>query len=326
MSTLPWFPALMVAAATIFGVLSLVLVWELVRDGIRRIQARRQLRALAGTTAESAAGAASLLRQSGVGEGVLNRLAHASPGVDTAQRLLRQARVDMAVESFVAISVSCALGLAAALMVATGSLILSTAGAGVGVLLPYMWVARRRARRTRDFEEQFPEAIELLTRAIRAGHPISSGMRMVGEDASETVAEEFRVTFEEQRFGLPFEDALINLVHRNDLVDVRIFATALLVQRDVGGNLAEILDNLASTIRDRFFIQRQLRVYTAQGRMTGWVLGLLPIIVGALIWMIEPEYMELLLIGFGGRAILAVAVFMQLLGVLWIRRVIAIEI
>ncbi|MBT8336931.1 MAG: type II secretion system F family protein, partial [Gemmatimonadetes bacterium] len=323
----PWFPALMVASATIFGVLSLVLIWELVRDGVRRLQARRQLRALAGTSPEAgAASSAALLRQSGVGEGVLNRLAHASPGVETAQRLLRQARIDMAVESFVAISVACALGLAAGVMVATGSLILTTVGAGIGVLLPYMWVARRRTKRTRDFEEQFPEAIELLTRAIRAGHPISSGMRMVGEDASETVAEEFRITFEEQRFGLPFEDALVNLVHRNDLVDVRIFATALLVQRDVGGNLAEILDNLASTIRDRFYIQRQLRVYTAQGRMTGWVLGLLPIVVGSIIWIIEPEYMALLLDGLGGRAILAFAALMQIVGVLWIRRVIAIEI
>ncbi|NNK65051.1 MAG: type II secretion system F family protein, partial [Gemmatimonadetes bacterium] len=294
---------------------------------VRRLQARRQLRALAGTSPEAgAASSAALLRQSGVGEGVLNRLAHASPGVETAQRLLRQARIDMAVESFVAISVACALGLAAGVMVATGSLILTTVGAGIGVLLPYMWVARRRTKRTRDFEEQFPEAIELLTRAIRAGHPISSGMRMVGEDASETVAEEFRITFEEQRFGLPFEDALVNLVHRNDLVDVRIFATALLVQRDVGGNLAEILDNLASTIRDRFYIQRQLRVYTAQGRMTGWVLGLLPIVVGSIIWIIEPEYMALLLDGLGGRAILAFAALMQIVGVLWIRRVIAIEI
>lgn len=328
MATELWFPALMVASATIFGVLTVVLLWEVARDWMRRLRARRQLRNLTGTSAKNSgiAAAASLLRERGVRGGLGRRVADALPGIGTAERLLRQARIEMGVESFLAMTVACALGIGAAVLLLTGSVIFTAMAAAIGAFLPYAWLARRRAQRVRDFEEQLPEAIDLLTRAIRAGHPISSGIRMVGEDASPVVAEEFRITFEEQRFGLPFEDALANLVHRNDLVDVRIFATALLVQRDVGGNLAEILENLATTIRGRFYIRRQLRVYTAQGRMTGWVLGLLPIAVGTLIWFIEPEYMNLLLQGLGGRAVLGAAAFLQLIGVFWIRRVIAIEI
>ena len=328
MTTELWFPALMVATATIFGVLALVLLWEMLRDWIQRVRARRQLRSLSdeGET-RRISDAASLLRERiGGDRGLVRRIAGLLPGVETAERLLRQARVTMGVESFVLLSGATAFALGAAVLVATNSLLFSALGAAAGVLLPYGWLAHRRLVRVRDFEEQFPEAIELLTRAIRAGHPISSGMRMVAEDAAPVIAEEFRTTFEEQRFGLPFEDALSNLVNRNDFVDVRIFATALLVQRDVGGNLAEILENLASTIRQRFYIKRQLRVYTAQGRLTGWVLGLLPLVVGTLIWFIEPEYMNLLLDGTGGRAVLAFAGVMQIVGVLWIRRVIAIEI
>ena len=328
MTTELWFPALMVASATIFGVLTVVLLWEVARDWMRRVRARRQLRNLTGASSKTSglAAAASLLRERGTRGGVVRRVADALPGIGTAERLLRQARIEMGVESFLAMTVACALGIGAAVLLLTSSLIFTAMAAAIGAFLPYAWLARRRGLRVREFEEQLPEAIDLLTRAIRAGHPISSGIRMVGEDASAVVAEEFRVTFEEQRFGLPFEDALANLVHRNDLVDVRIFATALLVQRDVGGNLAEILENLATTIRGRFYIRRQLRVYTAQGRMTGWVLGLLPIAVGTMIWFIEPEYMNLLLEGLGGRAVLAAAAFLQLIGVLWIRRVIAIEI
>lgn len=322
-----WLPAVLAGSAAVFGVLTLVLLWEVVRDLFRRMRARRQLRDLAGVSVGdgSVAQAASLLRSSGASQ-VTRTLARALPGTGAAQRLLRQARVDMGPESFVMLCVGAGAGFGLTAYLVSGLVPIAVMVAAVGAFLPYGWISRRRTLRERAFEERFPEAIELLTRAIRAGHPVSSGIRMVGEDASPGVAEEFRTTFEEQRFGLPFEDAMANLVHRNDQVDVRIFATALLVQRDVGGNLAEILDNLAATIRDRFFVRRQLRVYTAQGRMTGWVLGLLPIAVGTFIWLMEPEYMGLLLEGAGGHILLGLAAFLQLVGVLWIRRVMAIEI
>ncbi|KPJ82814.1 MAG: hypothetical protein AMS19_06575, partial [Gemmatimonas sp. SG8_23] len=152
------------------------------------------------------------------------------------------------------------------------------------------------------------------------------GMRMVADEGPRAVAEEFRQTFEEQRFGLPFADALLGMVDRVNLVDVRIFTIAVLLQREVGGNLAEILDNLADTIRGRFFIRRQLRVYTAQGRLSGYALAALPIVVGAITYLLQPDYMGLLFTTAIGRMLVIAAVTMQLLGVIWIRNIINIDI
>ncbi len=145
--------------------------------------------------------------------------------------------------------------------------------AAVGGLAPYIFLRRKRSRRFYQFEEQLPDAIDMLGRAIRAGHPLSSGLKMVADEAKEPVAGEFRRTHEEHRFGLAFEDAMLAMADRVGIVDVRILVTAILIQREVGGNLAEVLDNLASVIRARFTIRRQLRVYTAQGRFSGYVLA-----------------------------------------------------
>ena len=119
-------------------------------------------------------------------------------------------------------------------------------------------------------------------------------MKMVADETKDPIASEFRRTHEEHRFGLPFEDALLAMADRVSLIDVRILTTAILIQREVGGNLAEVLDNLANVIRVRFTIRRQLRVYTAQGRFSGYVLGALPIAVGLAIYSLNPSYMRLL--------------------------------
>jgi tight adherence protein B len=186
-------------------------------------------------------------------------------------------------------------------------------------------VRRKRTLRFRGFEEEFPEAIDLLTRAIRAGHPLSSGMQMVAEEGPPVVSEEFQQAFDEQRFGLPFEEAILGLVDRLDLVDVRVFAIAVLVQREVGGNLAEILDNLADVIRKRFYLRRQLRVYTAQGRMTGYALGVLPFVVGFLMYLLTPELVMTLFTTLPGLVLVGTAVFLQFVGVIWIRNIINVD-
>jgi tight adherence protein B len=149
---------------------------------------------------------------------------------------------------------------------------------------------------------------------------------MVAEEATEPIAGEFQRTHEEHRFGLPFEDALLAMADRIQIVDVRILVTAILIQREVGGNLAEILDNLASVIRARFTIRRQLRVYTAQGRFSGYVLGILPIAVGAAIYSLNPPYIQLLFTDPLGKLLVIVAVVFQIIGFLWIRKIVNIEI
>ena len=149
---------------------------------------------------------------------------------------------------------------------------------------------------------------------------------MVADETQEPIAGEFQRTFEEHRFGVPFEDAIQDLADRVDIVDVRILVTAILIQREVGGNLAEVLDNLASVIRARFTIRRQLRTYTAQGRMSGYVLAALPIVVGGVIYLLNPDYGILMFTHPMGRVMLGMAVVMQIIGYLWIRKIINIDI
>ncbi len=196
----------------------------------------------------------------------------------------------------------------------------------VGAAIPFVLLMRKRRVRIRKFEEQFPEALDLLSRAIKAGHAFQTAMGMVAEDGAEPMGPEFRKTFEEQNFGLPLKDALNNLAVRMPLLDVRFFATAVLIQRETGGNLAEILDNLAYVVRERFKILRQVRVYTAHGRLTGYVLLALPAFLAVALMFINPEHMNTLFTERAGRMMIAATVVLQTIGYLWIRKVVTIEV
>src|SRR5579863_6620422 len=186
-------------------------------------------------------------------------------------------------------------------------------------LVPIAVVAGMRKRRLRKFEEHFPEALDLLGRAVRAGHAFTTGLEMIAKESSEPVAGEFRATFEEQNFGLPLRDALLNMTERIPLVDVRFFVTALLIQKETGGNLAEILDGLARVIRDRFRIYREVKTRTAQGRLTAAILISLPPLMMLMLEIINPHYIHILFDDSAGPMILAVAATMQLIGsaLLW---------
>jgi tight adherence protein B len=211
-------------------------------------------------------------------------------------------------------------------LIVSRSITVGAVATALGATLPYLYVRRRRTKRFNAFEELLPEAIDLVGRALRAGHPLSAGFKMAADDGPEPVASEFRRVFEEQRFGLPVQDSLLSMADRVNLVDVRILVTAILIQREVGGNLAEILDNLAAVVRARFTIRRQIRVYTAQGRMTGYLLSALPLILFALLYTINAQYMSILFTDPIGKILVAVALSMQFIGFLWIRKIIKIEI
>lgn len=319
--------AFLVFCAVVFGTLSLALMWEVLRDWMRRREVAKRLQpALLNPDEVSHRRSDDLIREFAGSESFLAALARGAPGVERTTALLREARSELAPETFLIISVGLAFGLGAATLLLTGLFIAALGAAALGALTPYLVLRRKRNRRIARFEEEFPESIDLLTRAIRAGHPLASGMRMVADEGPPTVAEEFRQTFEEQRFGLPFDDALLGMVDRTSLVDVRIFVIAVLIQREVGGNLAEILDNLATTIRGRFYIRRQLRVYTAQGRMSGYTLTALPLVVGCLLFLMQPEHIGLLFNTAAGWFMVGLAVVLQLMGGLWIRKIINIEI
>lgn len=199
-------------------------------------------------------------------------------------------------------------------------------GFAIGVALPVVYVRQKRKGRLNRFEEHFPEALDLISRAIRAGHAFGAGLKMVADELEDPVGPEFRKTFEEQNFGLPLKESLNNLAARVPLLDVRFFATAVLIQRETGGNLAEILDTLAAVVRERFKIRRQVRVHTAHGRFTGYVLIALPAFLGLALSMLNPDHMDMLFNDRLGQTLIVGAIVMQIVGWLWITRIVKIEV
>jgi tight adherence protein B len=193
-------------------------------------------------------------------------------------------------------------------------------------MAPYGVVMYLRQKRLRAFEERFPEALDLLGRAVRAGHAFTTGLEMIAKESPDPIASEFRTTFEEQNFGLPLRDALLNMTERIPSIDVRFFVTALLIQKETGGNLAEILDSLARVIRDRFRIYREVRVRTAQGRLTAGILIALPVFMMIVLMVMNPTYIGVLFHDPKGVLALTVAGIMQVIGSMVIWKIIHIEV
>jgi len=206
------------------------------------------------------------------------------------------------------------------------ALLFGFTGIVLGGIMPYSYASYRRTKRFQKFEELFPEAIDTLARAVRAGHAFTTALELIANEISEPVATEFRKLFEEQKFGLPVRDALMNLTERMPLVDVKFFVTAVMLQRETGGNLAEILDNLSYVIRERFKIMRQVRVYTAQGRLTMMLLmGLPPLIVIAML-MLNPMFIRPLFADPIGHTLVVAGIFLQTVGYFVIRKIIQIQV
>jgi tight adherence protein B len=196
----------------------------------------------------------------------------------------------------------------------------------IGFVLPYAYVSVRRNKRFEKFEELFPEAIDTLARAVRAGHAFTTALEMITNEVAEPIAGEFRQLYEEQKFGMPVRDALMNLTERVPLVDVKFFVTAVMLQRETGGNLAEILDNLSYVIRERFKIQRQVRVYTAQGRLTmALLMGMPPIIVVVMLTL-NPDFIHPLFADPIGHTLLVAGIALQTVGYFVIRKIIRIQV
>jgi tight adherence protein B len=191
--------------------------------------------------------------------------------------------------------------------------------------LPYAWVRSLARRRVGRFEEQFPAAIELIARALRAGHAFTTGLSLAAEELPNPVGAEFRLVYDQQNFGMPVSDALRRFAERIPLIDARFFATAVLIQRESGGNLAEILDNLGSVIRERFRVRRQIKVVTAHARLTGWILVAMPLAIGCAMLVIAPDHLLTLVSDPLGFQMLFGAGGLWLLGLLIIRRLIAVE-
>ena len=202
---------------------------------------------------------------------------------------------------------------------------LGLAAAPLFGMIPYLIVRHARSKRLDLFEEQFPEAIALIARALRAGHAFPTGLQMVGDEVPAPVGVEFKLVYDQQSFGMPLSDALKGMAERVPVLDARFFVTAVLTQRETGGNLSEVLDNLANVIRERFKVKRQVRVVTAHGRMTGWILAALPPVLALILCFVSPQHMKTMITDPLGIKMLAIGGTMQAVGTLIIRKLVNIR-
>lgn len=311
------FASLVIGVAIVIAALGFLLIGR--RDTARQIERRLQANAPMQESIEKSA-SAQLIRDEGLSTlPWLDRTLASWSRIDHVRKLLSQAAMDTKPGLILLMTGVVGLGSYLVLHLFIENLILSLiCGIAFGSI-PIMTVYIRRKMRLGAFEKNFPEAIDLLARAVRAGHSLGTGMEIVGQEMTEPVAGEFRKTFEEQNLGLHFRETLINMTERVPLQDVRFFAAALIIQDETGGNLAEILSNLSATVRDRFKIRGDVRTRTAAGRLTAIILSSLPPMMLLLMNLLNPEYSHVLYTDPYGLIALALAACMQIVGafILW---------
>jgi len=257
---------------------------------------------------------------------LLNRLLSKVDIAARIDRRLRQADMKIPVGTFLLLSlVLFFVGIIAGRILHWPTILSIVVGIGL-LMVPNLIVDIKRRRRLKRFMNHFPEALEMFARSLRAGHSFTGAIQLVAQEMPDPTGPEFSKVFEEQNLGIPLRQALIGMTDRVDVLDVKFFVTAILIQRETGGNLAEIIDKIAYVIRERFRVQGQLKIFTAQARMTGLILALLPIGVAVLIGISNPDYLKPLWFDKIGRFMVAAAVVMQIAGMLIIRKIIRIKI
>jgi tight adherence protein B len=238
------------------------------------------------------------------------------------QLMIEQAGLNITVGTLLAGSAALAALVFFVLFRLTDLLWLAAPVALFAAIVPYNVVSYMRTRRMRKFEEQFPEALDLLSRALRAGHAFTTGLEMIATEMADPIGPEFRVLYDQQNFGMPLPDALRLFAQRIPVLDARFFVTAVLIQRESGGNLSEVLDNLAHVMRERFRVKRQMRVISAHGRISGWVLVCTPPALALIIFAINEETRRLMFNDPLGQQLMITAVVLQIIGTLIMRKII----
>lgn len=240
--------------------------------------------------------------------------------------LLQQADTSMTPTKFLFISLGCAGGGTLICLVSRIHPAFLPLAAIMMGLLPFAWVVLKRKRRLKAFAKQLPEALELISRALRAGHSLAAGMSLVADEMADPIGKEFSRCYEEQNFGIPLDEALDDMTQRVPNLDLRFFATAVILQRQTGGDLAEILDKIGTLIRERFKIWGQIQALTGEGRLSGLVLLGLPPALFIAMYRLNPDYCMILFKDPMGHQMLAVAVVMQVIGALVIRKIVNIKV
>ncbi len=242
------------------------------------------------------------------------------------QDLLRQADLKITVYRFIVYSLLGGFLVGLIVFFISGSLVAMVMSLVIVSLAPFFYVRHKRTRRFRTFLEQLPDALELMVRSLQAGHSFSSALQMVATEMPEPIAREFGKAYEEQNLGLNIKSALENLVERVPILDLKLCVTAVLIQREIGGNLSEVLRNISHTIRERFRIQGEIRVKSAQARLSGYIVSALPFFLFFWINLVNPQYMKTLYDHPNGIYILGTGIIMQVVGWLIIRKIVSIEV
>lgn len=248
------------------------------------------------------------------------------PRIHRLDRLLEQSGLPWSVAQYLLFTLALSTGALLGSMVLTRFTWAAVTVAVAAALVPLAIVLRARHKRMRRIEEQLPDALDLMARALRAGHAFPSALKMVGDEMSDPIAAEFGTAFDEVNFGMSMQDALMNLATRVPSGELKYFVVAVLIQRTTGGNLAELLDQISAIMRARQKLMGTIRVLSADGRLSAWILSLLPFVLAAVIFFLNPEFLEILWTDPAGVAIVGTALLLMVLGIVWMRQIIHIHI
>jgi len=307
-----------------------LLVWNLMVPvfGEERKAAKRLKRRLSRVaTQEHRASAAKMLRDKYIRDlNPLERKLETLPGMDRLAILIEQSGRNTPAHRLLLLSIALGLASAAIVWYFTNLFIIGVIAGLLVAAVPFLKINLDRSKRLAKFEEQLPEAMDIMVRALKAGHPFTETLRLVADEMNEPISKEFGITFADINYGLDVRQAFLNLLERVPNMTLMTLVIAVIVQRETGGNLAETLSNISTVIRGRFRFQRKVRTLSAEGRMSAWVLVLIPFTLFVGLMVTTPSYLTIMIKEPMGIKIISVAFVMVVIGIFWLRRIIRIEV
>lgn len=321
-------PIWMISIAAFLGAAALGAAVYFVVSDMGSTRAEDRLEVLAGTKMPETEATRSLMKQDfiNVGKGAASALGRFSKNIGSWGFFLEQADSPFDFQTFVLISGGIGLLGAAIGAIAQAPLPLLPLLAFITGILPLLWLMMRRKRRFARFGQQLPDALSLIARALRSGHSLNSGLNMVVEEMPAPIGLEFQIAYEEQNLGIPIEQALKNMLRRVPNLDLKFFVTAVSIQRQTGGDLAEIIDKICEVVRERFKILGMVQALTGEGRLSGAVLMALPIAIFIAVYYLNQDYVMLLFTTDLGKKMVAFGVVMQIVGAICIKKIIDIKV
>jgi tight adherence protein B len=316
--------AIMAFVAVVLLVEGLYMMWNSYK-GPEAKKIEQRLRALSASSDRSEL--AAVLKNRMLSDvPAIERLLLGIPRINNLDRFLLQSGLDWTVGKLLLASLLTGAAVYIALSFAGLMPLLQLGAALAAVFLPFAYVQWKRRKRLRRMGQQLPDTLDLIGRALRAGHAFPAGLKMAGEEMSGPIANEFRITHDEINFGVSMQQALTNLIERVPLTDLRYFVVAVLIQREAGGNLTEVLDNLSNLIRNRLKFHAKIKVLTTEGRMSAWILGILPFALAGLFNLANHDFISILWVDPIGIKITSVMLAIMAVGAIWLYRLIQIRV